>query len=162
MSLDLRELYQEVILDHNKNPRNRGKIEEPTGVAEGHNPLCGDQVKVYLRIEDDVVTDLRFEGSGCAISTASASLMTEALVGKKLSEVDELFHRFQSLVTVPSDDSGEPVGPTFEEDDLLSELGDLGVLAGVRDYPVRIKCATLPWHTMQAALNGAREPVSTE
>jgi nitrogen fixation NifU-like protein len=159
MSLDLRELYQEVILDHNKNPRNRGRLDAPTGVAEGHNPLCGDQITVYLRTEGDVVREVRFEGHGCAISTASASLMTEALVGKRVDEVEGLFRRFQEMVTTSE------ATPALDEDVLLGELGELGVLAGIRDYPVRIKCATLPWHTMQAALHSAEtggEPVSTE
>ena len=156
MSLDLRELYQEVILDHNHNPRNKGKLDDPTGVAEGYNPLCGDEVKVYLQIEDDIIKDIRFDGSGCAISTASASLMSEALIGKTVAEANQLFQQFQESVTA---ESAEPI---VVEDLLSGELGELGVLAGVRDYPVRIKCATLPWHTMQAALNGAAEAVSTE
>ena len=154
MTLDLRELYQEVILDHHKHPRNRGVLADATASAEGHNPLCGDTITVYIRTDGVIVDDVRFEGSGCAISTASASMMTEALHGKSIAEVESLFRQFQALVTshgAPPDAEG-----------LDGELGDLGVLAGVRDHPVRIKCATLPWHTMYAALKGAREPVTTE
>lgn len=154
MSLDLRELYQEVILDHHKHPRNRGELDDATASAEGHNPLCGDTVTVYIKTEGDKVDEVRFEGHGCAISTASASMMTEALNGKSIEEVENLFRQFQALVTA---DGEAPANL-----DLDGELGDLGVLAGVREHPVRIKCATLPWHTMYAALKGAREPVSTE
>ncbi len=150
MSVELRELYQEVILDHNRHPRNRGKIEEPTGFAEGHNPLCGDNIKVYLQTAGDRVEEVRFEGSGCAISTASASLMTEAIKGKTLAEVEAVFREFQSMVT----ETGEAVEHP--------ELGDLEVFGGVREYPVRIKCATLPWHTLKAALQGEEDRVSTE
>ncbi len=149
MSLDLRELYQEVILDHNKRPRNHGKLPEPTGSAEGHNPLCGDNVTVYVHQTDGRVTDISFEGAGCAISTASASLMTEAIKGKSLDEAEAIFREFQMMVTEIGEATPHP------------ELGDLEVLAGVREYPVRIKCATLPWHTMHAALAG-RQKVSTE
>lgn len=143
MSMDLRELYQEVILDHNRNPRNRGKLDEPTSHAEGHNPLCGDNIQIYLQTADGRITDVRFEGSGCAISTASASLMTEAIVGKTIEEAETIFRSFQEMVTTPGDTEEHP------------ELGDLEVLAGVREYPVRIKCATLPWHTFHAALTGS-------
>ena len=150
MSMELRELYQEVILDHNKRPRNRGKLEEPTSTAEGHNPLCGDNVKVYLETRDGRIENVTFEGSGCAISTASASLMTEAIKGKTLAEVEAVFREFQTMVTA--------TGPAEEHPD----LGDLEVFGGVREYPVRIKCATLPWHTLQAALKGAADKVTTE
>lgn len=146
---DLRELYQEVILDHNKHPRNRGKLDHADRTAEGHNPLCGDEVRVYVHTEDDRVTEVSFEGQGCAISTASASLMTEAVKGKTVEEATQLFRQFQTLVT-----TGDSA---FDSE----RLGDLEVLAGVRDYPVRIKCATLPWHALNAALNGGGE-VSTE
>lgn len=149
MSLDLRELYQEVILDHNRHPRNRGSLAEADRVAEGHNPLCGDEVKVYLQTADDVVSGVAFEGQGCAISTASASLMTEAIKGKTFEEVETLFRSFQSMVTETGEATPHP------------ELGDLEVLAGVREYPVRIKCATLPWHAMVAALQGGGE-ITTE
>jgi nitrogen fixation NifU-like protein len=153
MSLDLRELYQEVILDHHKHPRNRGVLEPPMSSAEGHNPLCGDNITIYLRLREGRVEEVTFEGSGCAISTASASMMTETLKGKTLEEVEGLFRQFQELVTA----DGPPPSA-----DLDNALGDLNVLAGVREHPVRIKCATLPWHTMLAALSGAKEPVTTE
>jgi nitrogen fixation NifU-like protein len=150
MSYELRELYQEVILDHNRHPRNRGKIEDPTGFAEGHNPLCGDNIQVYLHTDGDRVSDVSFEGSGCAISTASASLMTEAIKGKTLSEVEAVFKEFQTMVTATGEAEEHP------------DLGDLEVFGGVREYPVRIKCATLPWHTLKAALAGEAAKVSTE
>jgi len=150
MSLELRELYQEVILDHNRHPRNRGKLEQPTGFAEGHNPLCGDQIQVYLHMEGSTVREVSFEGSGCAISTASASLMTEAIKGKTLKQVEAVFHEFQEMVTATGEAAEHP------------DLGDLEVFGGVREYPVRIKCATLPWHTLKAALKGQEEKVSTE
>ncbi|UFP93457.1 Fe-S cluster assembly sulfur transfer protein SufU [Gloeobacter morelensis] len=142
MFSDLRDLYQEVILDHYKRPRNFGLLEAANREAEGHNPLCGDQVTIYLQVEDGIVKDIRFQGAGCAISTASASLMTDALKGKSVQEVDALFERFHRLVT----DSSAEAGP---------ELGKLAILAGVREYPVRVKCATLAWHTLQAALRGS-------
>lgn len=147
--MDLRELYQEVILDHNRHPRNRGKLEAPTAEAHGHNPLCGDVVVVRLKVENDRVTDVRFDGQGCAISTASASLMTEAVKGKTLDEAEATFREFQRMVT-----------ETGEAGD-HSQLGELEALAGVREHPVRIKCATLAWHTLHAALEGRRE-ASTE
>ena len=150
MSLDMRELYQEVILDHNRHPRNKGVIDGPTGIAEGHNPLCGDNVKITLRTEGGLVSDIAFEGSGCAISTASASLMTEAVKGMTVAEADGLFKEFQKMVTSDA-----------AEDD-LPELGSLNALAGVREHPVRIKCATLPWHTLHAALTQKDSRVSTE
>lgn len=148
--IDLRELYQEVILDHNKKPRNRGRIEDPSGSAEGHNPLCGDNITVYLQAKDGMVEEVRFEGAGCAISTASASLMTEAVKGKSVEEAEKIFREFQEMVTQP----GAP--------DPDRDLGDLEVFAGVRDYPVRIKCAILPWHTFHAALTGANDTITTE
>ena len=150
MSMEMRELYQEVILDHNRHPRNRGKLEEPTGFAEGHNPLCGDNIRVYLHTSGDHVEGVSFEGSGCAISTASASLMTEAIKGKTMAEVEAIFREFQSMVTTTGEAEEHP------------DLGDLEVLGGVREYPVRIKCATLPWHTLRAALEGSGHEVSTE
>lgn len=150
MSLEMRELYQEVILDHNKRPRNRGKLDKATSSAEGHNPLCGDNVTVYLNTKDGRVENVTFEGSGCAISTASASLMTEAIKGKTLEEVEAVFREFQQMVTATGEVEEHP------------QLGDLEVLAGVREYPVRIKCATLPWHTLCAALKGEDSKVSTE
>jgi nitrogen fixation NifU-like protein len=150
VSIDLRELYQEVILDHNRRPRNRGRIDGASQSAEGHNPLCGDNVRVYLQTENDRVVDVRFEGSGCAISTASASLMTEAVKGKSFEEAEAIFKEFQEMVTTTGEAKPHP------------ELGDLEVLGGVREYPVRIKCATLPWHTFRAALHGDEDAVSTE
>jgi len=149
---DLRDLYQEVIFDHNKKPRNFRKIEGVSRQAEGYNPLCGDRLTVYLRLEDGVVKDVSFEGAGCAISVASASLMTESLKGKTADQVEALFQSFHDLVTQPP---GTPVGES-------PELGKLQVLGGVRDYPSRVKCATLAWHTVHAALENSEEPVSTE
>jgi nitrogen fixation NifU-like protein len=151
MSSDLRQLYQEVILDHSKRPRNFGEPEGSCFRAEGHNPLCGDQVTVYVRVEDGAITEVRFEGRGCAISTASASLMTETLKTKTPEEARQLFELFRESVT--SD-------PTSELDD--DQLGKLAVLSGVREYPMRVKCASLAWHTMRAALDGCDEPVTTE
>jgi nitrogen fixation protein NifU and related proteins len=148
---DLRELYQTVILDHNKQPRNFRVPEGANRVAAGHNPLCGDRVTVHLRVEDEVVKDVGFQGNGCAISTASASLMTQAVKGRPLDEVRKLFDAFLGLVT--SD-------PQREVDD--SAVGKLAVLAGVREYPVRVKCATLAWHTLRAALAGGGVTVKTE
>ncbi len=145
---DLRDLYQEVILDHNKRPRNFRIIEQPTHRAEGVNPLCGDRISVYLDIEDEIIKDITFQGAGCAISSASASLMTEALKGKPIGEVEHLFEAFHNVVT---SDCECPRG-----------LGKLSVLAGVRDYPSRVKCATLAWHAVRAALEKRREPVATE
>lgn len=146
--MDLRDLYQEVILDHNKRPRNYGTIEGASR-ADGHNPLCGDRVSVSVRLQDGKVQDARFTGTGCAISKASASLMTEAVTGLTEAEAMALFARFQDAVT----------GKVEADDEVL---GKLTVLAGVRDYPSRVKCATLAWHALQAALAGAAKPVSTE
>jgi len=146
---DLRELYQEIILDHNRRPRNKGALATANREAEGHNPLCGDQIKVTLLTDGGHVTDIAFQGQGCAISTASASLMTEAVKGKTVEEAEQIFREFQEMVTQTGDASD------------YSELGDLEVFQGVREYPVRIKCATLPWHTLHAALVG-EEKVSTE
>jgi len=145
---DLRELYQEVIFDHNRNPRNFGKLEDANHHADGNNPLCGDTLSLYLKVEGDVIVDLRFEGSGCAISTASASLMTERLKGMKVADAEALFHKFHAVIT----EDGDATGP---------ELGKLGVLTGVREYPARVKCATLAWHTLEAALHN-KETASTE
>lgn len=148
---ELRELYQEMILDHHKRPRNFGKLAGANHHAEGYNPLCGDRVTIYLRIEDGTIQEISFEGSGCAICTASTSLMTEALMGKPVSEVERYFGKFRDLVT------GDPESPADEEG-----LGKLAIFAGVREYPIRVKCATLPWHTLQAALLDESEPVTTE
>lgn len=142
---DLRELYQTTILDHNKRPRNFRAVDPKTHEADGHNPLCGDQVTVELSITPDgVVEDVGFQGSGCAISTASASMMTEAVKGRPLTEVTALFDRFHELVTS---------NPTREPE--IDRVGKLMVFAGVREFPMRVKCATLAWHTLQAAMNGA-------
>jgi nitrogen fixation protein NifU and related proteins len=146
---DLRDLYQEVIFDHYKRPHNCHVLEGANHVAHGHNRLCGDQLTVYLQVQDDVIRDLSFEGNGCAISTASASLMTDALKGKRLDEVEHLFDEFHHMVT---DADAEPD----------AALGKLEVLAGVREFPARVKCATLAWHTMQAALKDRAAPVTTE
>lgn len=149
---DLMDLYQEVILDHNKRPRNYGRPDSCDHTSEGHNPLCGDRLTLYIEIEDDRVADIHFEGSGCAISTASASLMTEAVKGKTLAEIERLFGRFHDLLT--GDPSVmEKAGP---------ELGKLAVFEGVREFPVRVKCATLSWHTLQAALQGGEDTATTE
>jgi nitrogen fixation NifU-like protein len=147
---DLRELYQATVLDHYKRPRNFRVLHGAPHTAAGHNPLCGDRVTVYAEVENGVVKDIGFKGSGCAISTASASLMTESLKGKTLAEAEALFERFHRLVT---GDTPATEGPS---------LGKLEVLAGVREFPVRVKCATLPWHTLRAALAGDRQPVTTE
>lgn len=144
---ELRDLYQEVIFDHYRSPRNYGPLPSANRDAEGYNPLCGDKVKLHLQVEDGVIRDAHFEGSGCAISTASASLMTEVLKGKDEEEAMRLMEEFQRLVTGAS----EPEG-----------LGKLEALAGVREFPSRVKCATLAWHTMQAALENRHVPVSTE
>lgn len=146
---ELRDLYQEVILDHHKRPRNCRRPEEANRTADGYNPLCGDKISVYLVVENDIVKDIGFQGSGCAISTASASMMTDSLKGKSLAEVEALFEGFHELLT----GKGEPDSRV---------LGKLAVFAGVREYPVRVKCATLAWHTMQAALQGREETVATE
>jgi nitrogen fixation NifU-like protein len=145
---DLSDLYQEVILDHNRRPRNFRAIEEPTHHAEGFNPLCGDRLKLYLNVEGDRIVDLAFEGSGCAISKASASLMTDALKGRTVADARALFERFHLMVTTPPDAAVE-------------DLGKLSVLAGVREFPVRVKCASLAWHTLKAALE-REELTSTE
>jgi len=146
---DLRELYSEVIFDHYRAPRNRRVLAEANRKAEGYNPLCGDKVTVYLDVQEGVIRDASFEGVGCAISTAAASLMTDTLKGRKVGEVEALARDFQTMAT-EADASPHP------------ELGKLQVLAGVREFPSRVKCATLASHTVLAALKGEREPVSTE
>ncbi|MGH8787238.1 MAG: Fe-S cluster assembly sulfur transfer protein SufU [Cupriavidus necator] len=146
---DLRNLYQEVVVDHSRSPRNFGRLAAANRSADGFNPLCGDRLTLYLRIRDGVIEDASFEGSGCAISTASASLMTEALKGKTEAQARALFSGFHALVT------GEPGQSEVP-------MGKLEVLAGVREFPARVKCATLAWHTMQAALENSARPVSTE
>jgi nitrogen fixation protein NifU and related proteins len=146
---ELSELYQQVILDHNKKPRNFRKPEAANHSAEGYNPLCGDQLTVYINLEGDQVTDVGFEGSGCAISKASASMMTQAVKGKSKEQAEALFKEFHSMVTGELDETEE------------NHLGNLKIFAGVREFPVRVKCATLPWHTMHAALNN-QEQITTE
>jgi nitrogen fixation NifU-like protein len=147
---NLRELYQEVILDHNKNPRNFRKMEKPDGFAHGTNPLCGDQIDVYLKLTDGIVEEISFDGHGCAICTSSASMMTLALKGKNEAEAKALFKSFHHALT---DDAPHP------ED---VPLGKLKVLAGVKEYPVRVKCATLAWHTFDAALKKLQGDITTE
>lgn len=151
MSVDLRELYQETILDHSKRPHNFRALEDANRSAQGHNPLCGDRATVFLRVEDERVTEAAFQGSGCSISTASASMMTDALKGRTLAEVRALFDRFHELVTADPSKAQEAA----------AELGKLAVFAGVHEFPMRVKCASLPWHTMKAALEGGRQ-ASTE
>ena len=153
--MDLRELYQDIILDHGRRPRNFRKIEDPTHFAQGHNPLCGDRVTVYLTLDGDNIADVSFEGRGCAISTASSSLMTEVLKGKTLAEAQALFAQFHARVT------GGDVG---QLPDALEEDGErLEPLTGVKAYPARVKCATLAWHAFEAAVKGGgAEPVKTE
>ena len=152
MQQELRELYQQVILDHNKSPRNFRKIENPTVALEGYNPLCGDNITIYLELDDNkIIRDISFQGSGCAISKASASLMTSMLKGKSVDEAKFLFEKFHHLVTAKID----------EEVD-LDQLGKLAVFSGVREFPARVKCASLAWHTMINALEGKGEKVTTE
>lgn len=146
---DLRELYQEMIIDHNRNPRNHHNMSDATSQANGFNRLCGDKLTVYVKIDDNKITDLSFLGQGCAISQASASLMTEALRGKTLQDAHDLFSRFHNMLTI--DEDIDPKG-----------LEKLRVLAGVKAYPARVKCATLAWHTLEAALNKEAGTVSTE
>jgi len=148
MTDDLHNLYQDVIIDHSRRPRNFRRLPQANCHAAGFNPLCGDKVDIYLEVNDGIIAAVSFEGSGCAISTASASLMTEALTGKSVTQAEALFSGFRDLVT------GQPAQAV--------PLGKLAVLAGVREFPARIKCATLAWHTLQAALNKQAEPVTTE
>jgi nitrogen fixation NifU-like protein len=151
---DLRELYQTTILDHGKSPRNFGKLESANRSAAGHNPLCGDRLTLYLRVEDDRVVDASFEGSGCAISTASASMLTEVVKGKTVAEAEALFERFREWV------SGRGEVELLSDD--AASLGKLAVFGGVREFPMRVKCATLAWHAMHSALAGGGETVKTE
>ncbi len=154
---DLRELYQEMILDHSRNPRNRGVLEHATHRAEGRNPVCGDQVTVWIDVDDGgVIRKVTFDGKGCAISTASASLMTEALVGRTVEEARRLFAEVHGMLT--GDPSGEQAAAASGRED----LGKLEVLSGVKEFPMRVKCASLPWHTFLAALEGRDDPARTE
>ena len=150
--MDLRDLYQEIIVDHNRHPRNFGKPDHSDLMAEGFNPLCGDRLKLYLTLDDDRITDVNFEGSGCAISVASASLMTEALKGKTITEAEKLFEDFHHMIMndLPADS------------EQLERLGKLVALLGVKDYPTRVKCATLCWHALHSALFGEKTPATTE
>jgi nitrogen fixation NifU-like protein len=145
---DLNELYQEVILDHNRRPRNYRRLDGASHHAEGYNPLCGDRVTVFVQIDGDRISDVAFEGSGCAISKASASLMTDRVKGSTVAEARDLFERFHRMVTTPPDQDVE-------------ELGKLSALAGVREFPVRVKCASLAWHTLKAAMDH-EDKISTE
>ncbi len=147
---DLRDLYQEVIFDHNRNPRNFHVMEDADRQVEGFNPLCGDRLTLFLKMEGDKISDASFQGSGCAISTASVSLMTEIVKGKTEAEADDLFRQFHKMTT------GK------EEEINLEAIGKLAVLAGVREYPARVKCATLAWHTLDAALKNEQDSISTE
>ena len=151
MTFELRELYQQTILDHNRAPRNFRVVEGANRVAEGYNPLCGDKLKVSLRVDDaDVIEDVGFVGSGCAISKAAASLMTEAVLGKTTKQVEDIFEDFHRMVTDAGDEPDR------------KKLGKLLALSGVKQFPARVKCASLPWHTLKAAIESATVPVSTE
>jgi len=147
---DLRELYQEVILEHSKQPRNYRELGDANHKAEGYNPLCGDHFTVYLKMDGEKIQDVSFQGSGCAISKASASMMTQSVKGKSLAEAEKIFERFHQLVTGAGHNGGQ------------EELGKLAVFSGVSEFPVRVKCATLAWHTLHAALEGKQETISTE
>ncbi|MQF65590.1 SUF system NifU family Fe-S cluster assembly protein [SAR202 cluster bacterium AC-647-P02_OGT_505m] len=148
---DSQELYQEIVMDHNRRPRNFGSMTDSTATSEGFNPLCGDQITLFLKVSEDIVEDISFEGVGCAISKSSASMMTEGVKGKSVEEALTVFEAFREMITAKSDGSKD------------SEiLGDLEILKGVAQYPTRIKCATLSWHTLQAALQGTERDISTE
>ncbi len=147
----INDIYQEVILDHNKSPRNFKQLENATQHLEGYNPLCGDKLTVYLYVKDGIIKDISFLGSGCAISKASASMMTDKLKGKSKSEAEDIFQSAHDMLT----------GKMKNDDDILKQ-GNLAALSGISEFPMRIKCATLAWHTMRAALNGTHQPVSTE
>jgi len=147
---DLRDLYQELILEHSKAPRNYRELKTPDHKAEGYNPLCGDHFTIFLQMDGDSIREVTFQGSGCAISKASASMMTQALKGKTKAQAEELFGRFHDVVTGQAVNGNQP------------ELGKLAVFSGVSEFPTRVKCATLAWHTLQAALEGKQDAVSTE
>ena len=151
MTDDLRDLYQEVILDHNRRPRNWGSLPDATRIAEGYNPLCGDKLKLHVKIEDNRLTGVSFEGSGCAISKASASLMTDAIKGRTINEAMDLFDRVHIMLTTPVDQ------PVDEE-----SVGKLAMLSGVREFPTRVKCASLAWHTLKSAITDSHEVAKTE
>lgn len=145
--VDLRDLYQDVIFDHNRHPRNFGRLNDATCTIEGFNPLCGDRLTLYLKVKDGVIEDVRFEGHGCAISTASASLMTESVKGKRVEEAEHLFQGVHDMLTGKE----QP-----------ADLGKLAALSGVKEFPARVKCATLAWHSLHSALENRQETVSTE
>jgi nitrogen fixation NifU-like protein len=151
VSEELNDLYQQVILDHNKKPRNYHGMEHASGKSEGYNPLCGDRIIIYVKVEGNRIQDISFEGSGCAISKASASLMTESVKGKSKEETEALFDRVHRMLTAGPDASIDVQG-----------LGKLAAFSGVREFPVRVKCATLAWHTLNSALKGEQDPISTE
>jgi len=146
----LSDLYQEILLEHNSKPRNFRKVEEANQTSEGYNPLCGDQITLYLKVVDGVIDDVGFQGSGCAISRASASMMTQSIKGQSVERAQEIFDAFHHMITEP--------GSELDYD----TLGDLETLSGINEYPTRIKCAVLAWHTMKAALSGESNEVSTE
>lgn len=151
MDQELKELYQQVILDHNKSPRNFKIMKNANHFAEGYNPLCGDRIDIFLDIEDAKVKDISFQGSGCAISKASASLMSTIIKGKSVEEAREIFNKFHDLIT-----------GKINNDNLIEDLGKLAVFAGVKDFPARVKCASLAWHTMISAINNEKQTISTE
>lgn len=159
MSFDLRELYQEMIIDHNRSPRNFHVMDDATAAANGFNQLCGDKLTVYVKISDGLVKEVSFIGSGCAISKASASLMTEALQGKTSEEAHDLFERFHTMLTGCYEKASQEKA---SDEDIMSSLGKLSALAGVRAYPARVKCATLAWHTFEAAMRHDNSSISTE
>ena len=146
---DIKDLYQEIIVDHNRNPRNFGVIADADKTMEGFNPLCGDKLKLYIKIDGQNISDIAFDGTGCAISVASASLMTDAMKGKSIDEAETLFNNFHSLITTENEIDSD-------------HLGKLAVLAGVKNFPARVKCASLCWHTLRSALIGDDKPVTTE
>jgi len=148
---DLSELYQEVILDHNRSPHNFGALDEATHHAVGHNPLCGDRITIYITLRDGIVEEVTFDGVGCAISKASASMMTDAVTGKSIADVEDLFATIHGMLTGTADTAPDP-----------EQLGKLAALSGVCEYPIRVKCATLAWHTLKAALNGNDASITTE
>jgi nitrogen fixation NifU-like protein len=150
---ELAELYQQLILDHNKSPRNRRRLEPPARTSDGYNPLCGDRITLFVLLEDNVIQDIAFQGSGCAISTASASMMTQILKGRTLDDARILFEKFHRLVTAGGEAPGDDEDP---------QLGKLEAFGGVRQFPARVKCATLAWHTLNAALDDRHDVVSTE
>ncbi len=145
---DLRDLYQEVIIDHSRSPRNAGRLKAPSGTASGHNPLCGDQIALDVDVRDEQIFDVRFDAKGCAISVAAASLMSEMLKGRTVSDALDVFRRFQELLT--------------NQEASTEGLDKLEVLLGVREFPMRVKCATLPWHTLRAAVEGGADTIKTE